>query len=330
MASVKDFIALMRPKQWFKSFYIIFGALPAIFLMPAKPLLIALLLAAGITNMILLQGVIYALNDIADCESDRLHPEKRKRPIASGRISKKQAFCFALLLFSIACITALIIDIRILFIDFALLFLNILYSYKPRLKNYVYADIASAALNFPLRVAVGWYLFEPYNFARFSLNFDVISKTLASNSIQALFFSAPPRIIEVNVRFSTITLSFVSIMLFTYFLACFLLALKRLREKIEGHEKSRPVLKKYSQAKLKGIAIFSAALVFLSYLLLSWSLKASLLLLSPILAYALARYYSFTFLDESPVGKPEEIFKNREFQFLFALTGILGIVLLFL
>ena len=327
---LRNFLLLMRPKQWFKSFYIIFGALPAVFLMPAKPLLIALLLAAGIANMILIQGVIYSLNDIADCESDRRHPVKRFRPIASGKISKKEAFLFAILLFLAACAIAWLTDPRILYIDFALVALNVLYSFKPRLKDFTYADIGSAALNFPLRVAVGWYLFEPYNFARFSLDFGIISKTLASNSIQAVFFEAPPRVIELSVRFSSITLSFVSMMIFTYFLACFLLALKRLREKIEGHESTRKVLGKYSPARLKAIAITSALFVFTSYLFLSWSLKLSLIFLSPVLAYALKRYYSMTFERESVVGKPEEIFRNREFQVLFAITGILGITLLFL
>jgi hypothetical protein len=193
----------------------------------------------------------------------------------------------------------------------------------------MYLDVATPALNFPLRVAVGWYLFEPYNYARFSLDFEIISKAIASDSIQAILFSAPPRIIELNVKFSSVTLSFVSMMLFTYFLACYLLAMKRLREKIEGHEVSRKVLRFYSQAKLKVIAIFSAMIVFFSYIFLAWSLKFSLILLSPILLYALIRYYKMAFERYSIVGKPEEIFKNREFQILFILTTLLGISLLF-
>lgn len=330
LGKTKDFVRLMRPKQWFKSFYIVFGAMPAIFLMPVKLDLILLLLTAGIANMILIQGVIYSLNDIADCESDKKHPVKRFRPIASGRISKKQAFIFALILFSLACFMAIFIDIRILAIDIVLVLINIFYSYWPRLKDFIYLDIGTAALNFPLRVAVGWYLFEPYNYARFSLNLQIISRIINSNSIQALFFSAPPRIIELSVKFSSITLSFISITIFTYFLACYLLALKRLREKIEGHEKSRKVLKKYSQAKLKAISIVSGFFVFIFYTLLSWSLKLSLAFLSPILAYALMRYYRLTFEKKSIVGKPEEIFRNREFQILFIITGILGLILLFI
>lgn len=329
LKKIRNFIVLMRPKQWFKSFYIIFGAAPAIFLMPTEPLLIAYLLFLGIFTMILVQGTIYALNDVADCENDKKHPVKKFRPVASGKITKKEALCFAILLFILACIIAWYIDIRILYINFAILILNIFYSFWPRFKDFMYLDIGIPALNFPLRVAVGWYLFEPYNYAKFSLDFDIISKVLTSNSIQAILFSSPPRIIEITIKFSSVTLSFVCIMLFTYFLACYLLAMKRLREKIEGYETSRKVLKFYSQAKLKAIAIVSGIVVFFSYIFFAWSLKFSLVLLSPILFYALIKYYKMAFESYSIVGKPEEIFRNREFQILFILTALFGIFLLF-
>jgi 4-hydroxybenzoate polyprenyltransferase len=330
MQKIYDFIRLMRPKQWFKSFYIVIGAAPAIFLMPVQPFLIFWLLFLGILNMVLIQGVIYAINDIADYESDRKHPIKRFRPIASGKISRKEAVVFALFLFILAAWIAIMIDLRILLIDFALIFLNLIYSFKPfRLRDRMYVDIFSAGLNFPLRVMVGWFLFEPYNEARFTFHFEIFSRYIDSQSIQALLFSAYPRVIETTIKFSTITLSFVSIMFFTYFLACYLLALKRLVEKLEKKESSRIVLEKYSPAKLKAIAINSAIIVFLSYLLLAWSLKPSLLMLLPILFYALLRYYKMSFEPRSIVGKPEEIFRNREFQLLFALTTVSSLILLF-
>ena len=85
---LKAFIELMRPRQWFKSLYIIFGAIPAIFLTPFRPLLIPWLLLLGIINMILIQGTIYTINDITDVEKDKLHPKKKNRPLPSGKINK--------------------------------------------------------------------------------------------------------------------------------------------------------------------------------------------------------------------------------------------------
>lgn len=77
MEKIKNLIKLMRPNQWFKSFFIVFGSIPAIFLMPVRFDLILLFLLAGISNMILLQGVMYITNDIADAKKDRMHPKKR-------------------------------------------------------------------------------------------------------------------------------------------------------------------------------------------------------------------------------------------------------------
>jgi 4-hydroxybenzoate polyprenyltransferase len=77
LEKIKEFLRLMRPKQWFKSFYIVLGSIPAIFLMPVRFDLIVFYLFIGIFNMILLQGVIYTLNDIADLKEDKAHPTKK-------------------------------------------------------------------------------------------------------------------------------------------------------------------------------------------------------------------------------------------------------------
>ena len=42
--------------------------------------------AAGFLAFSLLVGAVYLLNDILDAPADRLHPSKRHRPIASGRL----------------------------------------------------------------------------------------------------------------------------------------------------------------------------------------------------------------------------------------------------
>jgi len=42
--------------------------------------------AAGFLAFSLLAGTVYLVNDLRDLESDRQHPTKRRRPIASGRL----------------------------------------------------------------------------------------------------------------------------------------------------------------------------------------------------------------------------------------------------
>jgi len=329
---IKAFLQLMRPRQWFKSFYIIFGAIPAIFLTPYRPVLIPYLLLMGIINMILIQGVIYSINDIADIEKDKLHPKKKNRPLPSGKINKNEAKLFALVLFLIAFVTGIMIDLRIVIIDILLVIINFIYSSRPiRLKDLKYWDVFVTAINFPLRVGVGWYLFEPYNEANFQFFYKITSTNIVSKSIQALFFNTPPRIISFSTSFSTVTLSFVSIMGFTYFLAVFLLSLKRLGEKlwVKNSDKSRPVLKKYSKTCLKGIALFSFILTTVGFFFLAYSLKISLLILTPYFIGLLWWYYKLTFKKDSPVKNPEEVFtKNKKFIGAGGLFLVLMLLLL--
>ena len=139
---------------------------------------------------------------------------------------------------------------------------------------------------------------------------------MVSNSIQAIIFNTPPRIIDFSVRFSTVTLSFVSMMLLTYFLAVFLLALKRLAEKlwIKNAEKSRPVLAKYSTTSLKVIALLGFLMSSGSFFLLTYSLKILLAFLTPYAIGLMWWYYKLTFKKDSPVKNPEEVFtKNKIF-----------------
>ncbi len=328
----RAYLSMMRPRQWFKSFYIIFGAAPAIFLLPLNFYIVSLLLILAIINLILIQGVMYVINDIADAEKDRKHPTKRFRPIASGSVSVKKTYVFAAALLATALLLGYALDIKVFLIDLFLVLNNVAYSIAPRFKDRKYLDIFSVALNFPLRVMAGWYLFEPYNQAGFALNFNIISNAISPDTIQALLFNAPPKIIEVSARFSTITASGISMILLTYFLAAFLLSMKRIAEKQDVNiEKMRSVLMKYSIPQLKAISIFSALASIALFATLALSLKPLLALLVPIFAYMMRWYYRLGFEKNSPVKEPEKIFtKSPKFIAACTLILILSGILLFL
>src|SRR6266446_5500644 len=74
----------MRPRQWAKNLFVFAGLLFAqkLFTSPA-----AVLAVAAFVLFCALSGAMYLLNDVADREKDRLHPKKRERPVASGRLS---------------------------------------------------------------------------------------------------------------------------------------------------------------------------------------------------------------------------------------------------
>lgn len=241
---------------------------------------------------------------------------------------------FGLLLFCLALALAFVLDLKIVLIDLLLFLNNMLYSFKPiRLRDKPYVDVGSVALNSPLRSMVGWYLFEPYNQARLSFSYKFISTKNVTDSIQSVFFNAHPRIINFSIIFSTVTLSFISIMSLTYFLAIFLLIVKRLGEKLtlKNADKIRESLKYYTLVKLKLIAMFSTLMVFISLLLLSWALKPALIILSPFVLLMMYWYYKLALSKDSVVTFPEEIFvKTPKFTFALISLCIFALIILLL
>src|SRR5258706_311969 len=81
---------LLRLHHWPKNAFIF---VPAFF---------AGILAQGFVCFGFVSSVVYIINDYRDRETDRLHPTKKNRPLASGKISEKTAMVLVLLLLAIA------------------------------------------------------------------------------------------------------------------------------------------------------------------------------------------------------------------------------------
>lgn len=106
-------------------------------------------------------SAIYIVNDLNDCEKDRLHPVKCRRPIASGKVSPKAALQGALLLVVISVIGGWLLfkglDLACFYLALYF-FLNLAYSY--RLKNIPLLEIAILASGFVLRILFGGAIAE--------------------------------------------------------------------------------------------------------------------------------------------------------------------------
>ena len=81
--SGREIVQELRPKQWTKNLLIFAGIL---FSRQFGSWELVLRAAAGFLSFSLLAGVVYIINDVFDAPSDRLHPRKRNRPIAAGRL----------------------------------------------------------------------------------------------------------------------------------------------------------------------------------------------------------------------------------------------------
>lgn len=147
---MKYLFMAMRPHQWTKGVFIL---LPLVF--GQKLTDHTSLYRTGVIFFAyaLISSGIYILNDILDVEEDRHHPEKKKRPLAAGKITVKQAYITAFLLIGSMLPISFVIDIRAGFVLLVYLFLN--YFYMRYLKHAVIIDVFCIGAFFYLRILAG-------------------------------------------------------------------------------------------------------------------------------------------------------------------------------
>ncbi len=149
---MKHYIKLIRPKHWAKNLFLF---VPSFFAGKFFDLNSLVLLSGGFLAFSCLASSIYIINDYRDIEDDRKHPEKSKRPLASGEVKKSYALVLSGFLTIIGIVTAFLIDEtgKFLFITGIYYVLNLSYSFG--LKNIAIVDIIILATGFVLRVKGG-------------------------------------------------------------------------------------------------------------------------------------------------------------------------------
>src|SRR6266850_7035629 len=101
-STVFGLIISVRPGQWTKNLLVFAGLLFGLQLFNPAAVIdasLAFVIFCG------LSGAVYLINDVLDRESDRQHPLKARRPIASGSVSVPQALGTAAVL-TVAGLTA--------------------------------------------------------------------------------------------------------------------------------------------------------------------------------------------------------------------------------
>ena len=110
-----EYIKLMRPKHYIKNFLIF---LPLLFSGKLLSLSNILITLGGVICFSLVASSIYIINDIKDREKDRQHKTKCKRPIASGKISVRNALIFMFFLLIIVALLVIVLDFILLSLGF--------------------------------------------------------------------------------------------------------------------------------------------------------------------------------------------------------------------
>jgi len=142
-------LASLRPRQWVKNLFVFAGVIFSQQLLTPRvwPAFAAFAIFCG------LSGAIYLFNDVADVDKDRLHPSKRRRPVASGALPIGAAIAFGILLLA-GCLAAAF-RLSPAFGLVALFYGALLTAYSVWLKHLVILDVLTVAAGFVLRAVAG-------------------------------------------------------------------------------------------------------------------------------------------------------------------------------
>jgi len=148
--SAVGLLRTLRPHQWVKNIFVAAALVFSRHLTDAAYVTRTLL---AILAFCMLSGAVYAFNDVRDVESDRVHPTKRHRPIASGQLSERTALISAAVLAVAALGGCALLSWKLALIAAIYLVQNIAYSLK--LKQIAFIDVGVIATGFLLRVLAG-------------------------------------------------------------------------------------------------------------------------------------------------------------------------------
>jgi 4-hydroxybenzoate polyprenyltransferase len=143
-------LKLARPYQWTKNAFVFTGLLFGHGWKEPEKIVQAVITFAAFC---LVSSGVYVLNDLADREADRNHPEKCNRPLASGAVSPKMGVIFWLALWAGGAAIAFNVSYALLAILGSYAAINVAYSL--RLKHEPVLDVFLLASGFVLRILGG-------------------------------------------------------------------------------------------------------------------------------------------------------------------------------
>ena len=144
------FLHLLRIKHWIKNILVFFAAF-----FGGELLEIENLKTLGFVFLYFsfTASLVYIINDLKDVEKDRLHPEKKKRPLASGKVSKNQAYALIVVLLALLAVASWFIPFPVVCVTLTYFVLNILYTFW--LKYIPIIELFIIALGFVFRIVIG-------------------------------------------------------------------------------------------------------------------------------------------------------------------------------
>ncbi|MCE5299415.1 MAG: decaprenyl-phosphate phosphoribosyltransferase [Spirochaetia bacterium] len=130
---------------------------------------------------------LYILNDILDYKQDRIHPEKKNRPIASGEINRDFALVLSAILMTVSLTGSYFLNFEFFITVASYIIITTLYSL--RLKHVVILDIFAVSSGFVLRAISGAFI----------ISVSISPWLIICVSLGALFMSLGKRRYELSL-----------------------------------------------------------------------------------------------------------------------------------
>ena len=154
---MQEYIKLIRLKHYIKNLLIF---LPLIFSGNFFNVQLLILAVCGFLSFSFAASVVYIINDIRDREKDRLHEKKKERPIASGKITVKNAVVTAAVLLAVSLILQGLIQNNWISYVYVLVYVAVNVGYSFGLKDVALLDITILVSGFLIRVLYGGELID--------------------------------------------------------------------------------------------------------------------------------------------------------------------------
>jgi decaprenyl-phosphate phosphoribosyltransferase len=307
-AGIKQYIAIARPDNWVKNFFMVPGMLFSLAVFhTAWSIELGLKIVIGVVAICLIASANYVINEYLDAGFDKYHPLKSKRSsvqfIVNPAIVYTEYACLAV----VGLTLAYLVSIKFLSVAAFLLFMGIIYNVKPfRSKDRVFLDVLSESVNNPIRFAAGWFIFSPalgMPDSKWDLNW---------------INTFPP----------------VSIIIAYWMGGAFLMATKRFAEfrLIDNPEVAglyRRSFKFYTENSLL-VSMFFYAITcafFMGIFLIKD--RVELLVSFPFFALLFSWYLRIGLLDDSPVQGSEKLYTRKWFMLYLVLFTALLCILMF-
>lgn len=283
-------LATMRPRQWTKNGFVF---VPLVF---DRKLFDPTSVVRTLAAFILLCGMssaVYLMNDLADMESDRQHPVKRNRPLASGRLNPAVARIAFVLLAVSSLVAGYLLSPVLAGVLLAYLALQLAYTF--RLKHMAILDILAVAGGFVLRIAAGVAVISVERFSPWLYVFG---------GFLALFLVVGKRRHELVL----------------------------LGEGAGEHRAILSEYNLELIDRMQGIVVTSGVIAYSTYTFLAEGLPENhaMMLTIPFVLYGFFRYLYLVYV-RGEGGEPEEILlKDRPMQISIALWALVAVAVLYL